>query len=149
LPPPYAAYAACLGEQGLEVEFFADTPSPNYDPTLAAAAAKACREQRPSNGAPTAYVEFMNCMEEHGALTSVPVRVPEDVGRAASQACAGLQPEPTAPPPLPPEVQRWYDCLADHGLAVTPDTKPDYDVARAAVKACESLTPKAMYSNGD
>ena len=125
------------------MECFANTPSPTYDPEVAAAAAKACRGQRPANGAPAAYSDYMNCMEEHGALSSVPVRVPEDISRAASQACAGLQPKPSGPPPLPPEVQKWYDCLTEHGVANEPKAKPDYDVARAAAKACESLAPKA------
>ena len=149
LPPPFEAYAKCLGENGLEVEFFGDAPSPTYDPAVAAAAAKACREQRPTSGAPSSSVEFTNCMEEHGALTSVPVRVPETVSREASQACASFLPKPSGPPSLPSEVQKWYDCLIEHGITVTANAKPDYDVARAAAKACESLRTKAVYSTSD
>jgi hypothetical protein len=88
-------------------------------------------------------------MEEHGALTSVPVRVPDTVRREAGQACTALQPQSSGPPPLPPEVQKWYDCLTQNGITIAPNTKPDYDVARAAIEACEPLRPKAGYSTSD
>lgn len=142
IPDDQAKMYDCLRANGVD----ADPRMPRLPVSLATAkiVAAACSSTVPAGGAPPGNDAFVNCMQDQGAIVSMPIQVEGVDDSTAARNCAQYLPKAAVPPP----VQAYWDCLNANGLHITvpvagpaPPTAANTDVATvaAAAQACRSL----------